>query len=105
MRSNPQELAFALRSPTSGPLAAVICALADLFEDPSFNDGHRVLLQGLLERGEIPQSLADNAMARLTSFASSLETLHTQVFADVTPSTRGSFDLPSEAAPRLRCVV
>ena len=104
MRTNPQELAFALRSPISGPLAAVICALADLFEDPSFNEGHRALLQGLLERGEIPQSLADNAMARLTSFASSLESLHTQVFAD-NGQARASFDLPSEAAPRLRCVV
>ena len=102
MRSNLPELAFALRSPTSGPLAAVICALADLFEDPSFNEGHRVLLSDLLVRGEIPQALADSAAARLTSFASSLEALHSQVFAD---NARTGFDLPNEAAPRLRCVV
>jgi hypothetical protein len=102
MRTNIQELAFALRSPTSGPLAAVLCAMADLFEDPSFNEGHRALLSELLVRGEIPHSLADAAAARLTSFASSLESLHSQVFAD---NARGLFEIPSEEPPRLRCVV
>ena len=101
MRSNTQELSFALRSPSSGPLAAVLCAMADLFEDPSFNDGHRQLLRDLLGQGNIPQSLADAASARLMSFANSLEDLHAQVFTD---NARGPFDLPSEA-PRLRCVV
>jgi hypothetical protein len=97
MRSTPHELAFALRSPTSGPLAAVVCALADLFEDPSFNEGHRVLLSQLLAGGEVPQFLAERAAERLTSFASSLEELHREVMA-----TGPLFDeLPSVEAPRL----
>ncbi len=89
MRSTPQELAFALRSPNSGPLAAVVCALADLFEDPSFNEGHRALLGQLLAGGEIPQFLAERATERLTSFANSLEDLHRQVLpaTAATPST------------------
>ena len=97
MRSTPHELAFALRSPNSGPLAAVICALADLFEDPSFNEGHRVLLSQLLAGGEVPQFLAERAAERLTSFASSLEDLHRQVMGEGSP-----FDeLPGVEAPRL----
>ena len=101
MRSTPQELAFALRSPTSGPLAAVVCALADLFEDPSFNEGHRALLSQLLAGGEVPQFLAERAAERLSSFASSLEELHRDVLSE-----GPLFDeLPSVEAPRLRRVV
>jgi hypothetical protein len=103
MRSTPQELAFALRSPNSGPLAAVICALADLFEDPSFNEGHRALLGQLLAGGEIPQFLAERATERLTSFANSLEDLHRQVLAS--DSSNPFDDLPSVEVPRLRRVV
>lgn len=102
MRSTPQELAFALRSPNSGPLAAVICALADLFEDPSFNEGHRALLGQLLAGGEIPQFLAERATERLTSFANSLEDLHARVCTD---APNPFDDLPSVEAPRLRRVV
>lgn len=103
MRTTPQELAFALRSPTSGPLAAVICAMADLFEDPSFNEGQRALLGRLLAGGNIPQFLAERASERLMSFASSLEDLHRQVCSG---DPRGSFDdLPSAEVPRLRRVV
>ena len=103
MRSTPQELAFALRSPNSGPLAAVICAMADLFEDPSFNEGHRGLLGQLLAGGEIPQFLAERAAERLTSFANSLEDLHARVLAS--DSSHPFDDLPSVEAPRLRRVV
>lgn len=103
MRSTPQELAFALRSPNSGPLAAVICAMADLFEDPSFNEGHRALLGQLLAGGEVPQFLAERAAERLTSFANSLEDLHRLVLAS--DSSNPFDDLPSAEAPRLRRVV
>jgi len=102
MRSTSQQLAFALRAPASGPLAAVLCALADLFEDPNFNQAHRDLLCDVLVQGEIPQSLADAASARLMSFASSLEDLHSQIHGD---DARGFFDIPIEEVPRLRCVV
>jgi hypothetical protein len=101
MRSTPHELAFALRSPNSGPLAAVVCALADLFEDPSFNEGHRVLLSQLLAGGEVPQFLAERAAERLSSFASSLEDLHREVMGE-----GPLFDeLPGVEAPQLRRVV
>lgn len=101
--STPQELAFALRSPSSGPLAAVVCALADLFEDPSFNEGHRALLSQLLAGGEVPHFLAERAAERLTSFANTLEDLHSQILSD---NASNPFDeIPSIEAPRLRRVV
>ena len=103
MRSTPQELAFALRSPNSGPLAAVVCALADLFEDPSFNQGHRALLSQLLAGGEIPHFLAERAAERLSCFASSLEELHGAIYSDESNAHFNS--LPNVDAPRLRCVV
>jgi hypothetical protein len=78
-------------------LAAVVCALADLFEDPSFNEGHRVLLGQLLAGGEVPQFLAERAAERLTSFANSLEDLHRQVMGE------GPLldELPNIESPRL----
>lgn len=103
MRSTSHELAFALRSPSSGPLAAVLCAMADLFEDPSFNEGHRALLRELLDGGEIPQFLADRAAERLSSFAQSLEEIHAQVYSDDLASIFSSAE-PSPAT-RLRRVV
>ncbi|MFO1494700.1 MAG: hypothetical protein U1F26_08575 [Lysobacterales bacterium] len=101
MRSPSQELAFALRSPSSGPLAAVLCALADLFEDPSFNEGHRALLRQLLDSGEIPQFLADRAAERLATFASTLEEMHAKVYSD---ELQDIFGEPA-ALPKLRRVV
>ncbi len=103
MRSTSQQLAFALRAPSSGPLAAVLCALADLFEDPNFNSAQREMLCEVLNQGDIPQSLADAASARLMSFANSLEDLHSQIHSD--HNARGLFDFPSEELPRMRCVV
>ena len=105
MSHSPQELLFALRSPTSGPLAAVICALADLFEDPSFNERQGALLRELLDRAEVPQLLADRATERLTAFAAALESRHQSVFAFDTADEGQEVTCPvSEQRPRLRVV-
>ena len=76
MSSTPHELAFALASPQSGPLAAVICALADLFEDPRFDEVQRAHLRALLDGGKVPAFLADRAAERLFGYAQTVETLH-----------------------------
>jgi hypothetical protein len=76
--------------------------MADLFEDPSFNEGHRALLRELLDGGVIPQFLADRAAERLTSFAQSLEEVHAQVYSD---DLHAIFGEPQVAAPKLRRVV
>jgi hypothetical protein len=76
MSSTPHELAFALSSPQSGPLAAVICALADLFEDPRFEESQRAHLRTLLDGGKVPAFLADRAAERLFGYAQAIEALH-----------------------------
>jgi hypothetical protein len=77
---NGIELQFALRAPGSGPLAAVICALADWLEDPACNGQHRALIARLLAQGEVPGALADRAQHRLMSYADQVEALHGAVF-------------------------
>ncbi len=77
---NAVELQFALRSPDAGPLAAVICALADWLEDPHCNSQHRALVARLLNQGEVPSVLACKAQDRLVAYAEQVEALHTAVF-------------------------
>ena len=93
----PLQYEFMVRALATTVVAAVVCALADLFEDPSFNEGHRVLLSQLLAGGEVPQFLAERAAERLSSFASSLEELHREVM------TEGPLfdEITSVEAPRL----
>ena len=43
------ELLLALRSPTSGWLAAMVCALEEAVQDPSFSEHHRNLVRQLLD--------------------------------------------------------
>ena len=81
MSSTPHELAFALASPHSGPLAAVICALADLFEDPRFDESQRALLRTLLDGGKVPAFLADRAAERLMGYSAAIESLHAAIAA------------------------
>jgi hypothetical protein len=76
MSSTPHELAFALASPQTGPLAAVICALADLFEDPRFDEVQRAQLRSLLDGGKVPAFLAARAAERLFGYTQTVETLH-----------------------------
>lgn len=91
---NAMELQFALRAPGSGPLAAVICALADWLEDPNCNQQHRALVTRLLANGEVPAILADRAQNRLVSYAEQVEALHGAVF-----------QAPADSKPMLRAVV
>lgn len=78
MHSPSKELAFALRSPGSGSLAAVVCALSDWLEDPHFNASQRDLILALVAQGVVPRALADQAAERLEQFATDLESLHAQ---------------------------
>ena len=62
------ELLLALRSPTSGWLATLICALDEAVRDPDFSDHHRTLLHHILEASGIPEPVSAAAEARLTQF-------------------------------------
>jgi hypothetical protein len=72
MQAPTNELLFALRSPTSGWLAAVVCALEEAVKDPNFTDHHRDLVKRVLDIGSVPFSVAAAAEDRLSRFEQSV---------------------------------
>ena len=70
------ELLLALRSPTSGWLAAMICALEEAVQDPSFSDHHRGLVRQLLDVDAIPAPVATAANNRLARFEQAVSEMH-----------------------------
>ncbi len=76
MNAPTNELLLALRAPTSGWLAAVICALDEALLDHDFSQAHRDLLRGLLDSGEVPAAVSAAAQDRLQRFEEAVQTLH-----------------------------
>lgn len=72
MQAPTNELLLALRSPTSGWLAAVVCALEEAVKDPNFSAHHRDLLKRVLDANSVPFPVAAAAEDRLTHFEQSV---------------------------------
>jgi hypothetical protein len=70
------ELLLALRSPTSGWLAAMICALEEAVQDPSFSEHHRNLVRQLLDVDKVPTTVSAAANSRLARFEQSVSEMH-----------------------------
>ena len=70
------ELLLALRSPTSGWLAAMICALEEAVQDPSFSEHHRTLVRQLLDVDKVPATVSAAANSRLARFEQSVAEMH-----------------------------
>ena len=51
MNVSTNEMLLAMRAPTSGWLAAVICALDEALLDHDFSEQHRDMLRSLLDAG------------------------------------------------------
>lgn len=68
MKLPTNELLLALRSPTSGWLAAMVCALEEAVQDPDFSEHHRELVRHMLSVDAIPAPIAAAAEARLGNF-------------------------------------
>lgn len=85
MNPSTNELLLALRAPTSGWLAAVICALDEALLDPDFSEQHRAMLRGLIDAGQVPQGVAAAAQDRLQRFEEAVQTLHEALVSDETP--------------------
>jgi hypothetical protein len=68
MKVPTNELLLALRSPRSGWLATMVCALEEAMRDADFSENHRDLLRQLLDGAAIPAQVAIAAEARLSSF-------------------------------------
>jgi hypothetical protein len=76
MSVQTNELLLALRSPTSGWLAAMICALEEAVQDPSFSDHHRNLVRQLLDSDKIPAPVSTAANSRLARFEQAVAEMH-----------------------------
>jgi len=76
MSVQTNELLLALRAPTSGWLAGVICALDEALLDHDFSPAHRNLLRSLLDAGEVPAVVSAAAQDRLVRFEEAVHMLH-----------------------------
>ena len=68
MQAHTNELLLALRSPTSGWLAAVVCALEEAVRDPNFTEQHRDLIKSVLDADAVSLPVAIAAEERLAQF-------------------------------------
>ena len=95
------ELLLALRSPTSGWLAAMVCALEEAVQDPSFSEHHRNLVRQLLDSDKIPAPVASAANDRLVRFEQAVSEMHgllTNTSEEVEPAA------PIQQRPKLTLV-
>lgn len=76
MKPSSNELLLALRSPSSGWLAALICALDEALQDPGFSEHQRTMVRGLLDAGNVPHPVAVAANDRLERFEETVQDLH-----------------------------
>jgi hypothetical protein len=96
MKASTNELLLALRSPSSGWLAALICAMDEALQDPNFSDHQRDLVRGLLDMGHVPHPIAVAANSRLESFEETVKDLQTYLFDAPTAAAA-----PVAARPKL----
>ena len=72
MQAHTNELLLALRSPTSGWLAAVVCALEEAVRDPNFTAHHRELIKQVLDVESVSLPVSVAAEERLGQFEQSV---------------------------------
>ncbi len=96
MKASNNELLLALRSPSSGWLAALICALDEALQDPAFTEHQRNLVRGLLDAGHVPHQVALASNARLESFEETVKDLQTYLL-----DTPPAMVAPVAARPKL----
>jgi len=81
MKPSSTELLLALRSPTSGWLAAMVCALEEALRDPNFSDHHRELVRQLIDAKAVPATVAVAAEERLSQFEAQVADTQTGLLA------------------------
>jgi hypothetical protein len=104
MKLPTNELLLALRSPNSGWLAAMVCALEEAVQDPDFSEHHRELVRQMLGAEAIPASVAAAAEARLGHFEQVVaETQHT-LFNSIVEPLQQTVTASQPARPKLTLV-
>ena len=72
MKPSVNELLLALRSPSAGWLATLVCALDEALKDGDFTPRQRELLRGLLDSGRVPYAVAQAAEEGVCRFEQEL---------------------------------
>lgn len=83
MKLPTNELLLALRSPTSGWLATMICALEEALQDPDFSEHQRELVRQMLDSNGVPSNVAAAAEARMIHFEQSVADEQQHLFSAV----------------------
>ena len=81
MKLPTNELLLALRSPASGWLATMVCALEEAVRDPEFSEHHRALIKQLLDANAVPAPVAAAAEERLCRFEQSVSDTRSDLLA------------------------
>ena len=80
MKVHTNEMLLALRSPSSGWLAAMVCALEEAVRDPDFSEHHRELVRQLLDVNAIPAPVAAAAQDRLSRFEEEISNTQVELY-------------------------
>lgn len=72
-QATPSEILLALRSPGSGWLGVLACAIDEASHDPRFDAHQRDLAMQLLNGGVLPEALIAAARTRAAQFEAELE--------------------------------
>jgi hypothetical protein len=86
MKLHTNEMLLALRSPSSGWLAAMVCALEEAVRDPDFTDNHRELVRQLLDVNAIPAPIASAAQDRLSRFEEEVSNTQVELYDSLSNS-------------------
>ena len=100
MKLPTNELLLALRSPSSGWLATMVCALEEAVRDPECTEHHRALIKQLLEAEAIPSSVSAAAEERLCRFEQSVADTQSELLTALAATAQR----PQQARPKLTLV-
>jgi hypothetical protein len=104
MKLPTNELLLALRSPTSGWLAAMVCALEEAVRDPDFSDHHRNLVRQMLDVDAIPAPVAAAAEDRLGRFEQAVAETRNSLFDAMVEPLQPAVAFMQPARPKLTLV-
>jgi hypothetical protein len=104
MKLPTNELLLALRSPTSGWLAAMVCALEEAVRDPEFSDHHRELVRQLLAAEAIPAPVATAAEVRLSYFERAIAETQNALFDSMVEPLQPAVTARQPSRPKLTLV-
>ena len=104
MKLPTNELLLALRSPNSGWLAAMVCALEEAVQDPDFSEHHRELVRQMLGVDAIPAPVAAAAEARLGHFEQAVAETQNTLFNAIVEPLQQTVNASQPARPKLTLV-